>query len=61
MKKLPKILSEKFNCEIKEVIIRDQNDIDNFNKCMGYRKARVKRYGKSATQRIKEKAAKSPQ
>ncbi len=53
-KKLP-ILSEKLDCQIKEVIIRDQKDIDDFNLCVGYRKARVKRYGKTATQRIRNK------
>ena len=53
-KKLP-ILTEKLDCQIKEVIIRDQKDIDDFNQCVGYRKARVKRYGKTATQRIRDR------
>lgn len=55
MKKFPKIMSEKLNCKIKEVVIRNQEDIDDFNKCIGYRKARVKRYGKTASERIREK------
>ncbi len=54
-KKLPKIITEKFDSQIKEVIIRDQKDIDDYNYCVGYRKARVKRYGKTATQRIKDR------
>ncbi len=54
IKKLP-ILTEKIGCKIKEVIIRDQKEIDEYNKCIGYRKARVKRYGKTASQRINDK------
>jgi len=58
-KKLPKIMSEKFNCQIKDVIVRDQEDIDDYNKTIGYRIARVKRYGKTASERIKEKSNKT--
>ena len=52
---LPLEFSEKINCNKKQVIIRTQEEIDEFNKCIGYRKARMKRYGKSATSRLKEK------
>lgn len=55
MKKKPLILCEKLPKSNKQVIIRTQKEIDEFNKCIGYRKARVKRYGKYATQRIKDK------
>jgi hypothetical protein len=36
-----------------KVIIVNQGDIDNYNKIIGYRKARKKRYGLSASQRLK--------
>ena len=53
------ILSEKLPKCNKQIIIRTQEEIDEFNKCVGYRKARVKRYGKTATQRIKERDEKN--
>jgi hypothetical protein len=37
-----------------KIVIRTQVEIDNYNRLVGYRKARMKRYGKSATQRLKE-------
>jgi hypothetical protein len=50
IKKLPKLnlrldFSEKFNSN-KQVIMRTQEEIDSYKKAIGYRKARVKRYGK---------------
>ena len=53
LKQLPKIFSEKLQCNIKEVIIRNQEEIDDYNKCIGYRKARIKRYGKIPSRNIK--------
>jgi hypothetical protein len=53
LKKLPKEMSEKFDCKIKEVVIRDQKDIDEYKKVIGYRKARVKRYGKVPSKCVK--------
>jgi len=42
--KLPLVFSEKMNCN-KQVIIRTQEEIDTYKKAIGYRKARIKRYG----------------
>ena len=42
--KLPLIFSEKITPK-KEVIIRTQEEINIYKKAIGYRKARVKRYG----------------
>jgi hypothetical protein len=42
-----------------KIVIRTQEEIDEYNKKIGYRKARMKRYGKSATQRQKEKSSTS--
>ena len=42
-----------------KITIISQKDIDEYNKVIGYRKARKKRYGKSATQRLKEKKVQS--
>lgn len=38
-----------------KIIVVNQKDIDDYNHLVGYRKARKKRYGKSATQRLNEK------
>lgn len=46
---------EKKKWDKTKVVVRTQEEIEDYNKCIGYRKARVKRYGKSATQRQKEK------
>ncbi|MDP2925544.1 MAG: hypothetical protein Q8N99_04175 [Nanoarchaeota archaeon] len=63
-KKLPKLdfspnmkYSEKIKSNI-EVVVRKQEDIDKYQKTIGHRKARMKRYGKSATERIKNKSKK---
>lgn len=37
-----------------KVTVISQKDIDKYNSIIGYRKARMKRYGKSASQRLKE-------
>ncbi len=42
---LPLVFSEKFTSN-KQVIMRTQEEIDSYKKAIGYRKARVKRYGK---------------
>lgn len=42
---LPLIFSEKLNSN-KKVVIRTQEEINTYRKAVGYRKARVKRYGK---------------
>ena len=51
MKKLPKlnlhlplIFSEKINTN-KQVVVRTEEEINAYKKAVGYRKARVKRYG----------------
>jgi hypothetical protein len=49
------IHSEKIPKSNKQVIIRTQEEINKYNQCIGYRKARMKRYGKSATSRLKQK------
>lgn len=51
---LPLEFSEKMSSN-KQVVVRTQKEIDKHNKLIGYRKARMKRYGESATQRIKDK------
>ena len=43
---LPLSFSEKINCNIKEIPVRTQEEINQYKKIIGYRKARVKRYGK---------------
>jgi hypothetical protein len=53
--KFPKVIIEKIHNSNKEIIVRTQEEIDEYNKIMGYRKARMKRYGISATERIKGK------
>jgi hypothetical protein len=50
-KKLPKLnlplsFSEKIDCNKKDIPIRTQEEINAYKKLIGYRKARVKRYGK---------------
>jgi hypothetical protein len=50
-KKLPKLdlplsFSEKIDCNKKCVLVRTQEEINEYKKVIGYRKARVKRYGK---------------
>jgi hypothetical protein len=49
-KKLPKLnlslsFSEKITPKNKEVAVRTEEEIDAYKKLIGYRKARVKRYG----------------
>ena len=44
-KKFPKVMVEKIKPCYKEIVIRSQEEIDSYNKNIGYRKARVKRYG----------------
>jgi len=43
--KLPLVFSEKLNSN-KQVIVRTEEEINAYKKAVGYRKARVKRYGK---------------
>ena len=43
---LPLSFSEKINCNIKEIPVRTEEEINNYKRLIGYRKARVKRYGK---------------
>jgi len=43
---LPLVFSEKITPKNKEVVIRTEEDINSYRKIIGYRKARVKRYGK---------------
>ncbi|MBS3079300.1 hypothetical protein J4218_04215 [Candidatus Pacearchaeota archaeon] len=42
---LPLVFSEKITPK-KEIVIRTQEEIDSYKKAIGYRKARIKRYGK---------------
>lgn len=37
-----------------KVVVRTQEEIDSYKKSVGYRKARVKRYGKTASERQKK-------
>ena len=53
LKKLPKIgipliITEKINrkTDKTEIIIRTEEEINQYKKAVGYRKARIKRYGK---------------
>jgi hypothetical protein len=51
-------LNIKINMEKKDktkIIVMSQEDIDKYNSIIGYRLARKKRYGKSASQRKQEK------
>ncbi|MEK6860129.1 MAG: hypothetical protein AABX54_04930 [Nanoarchaeota archaeon] len=43
---LPLEFSEKITPKTKQVVIRTQEEINQHKKLIGYRKARVKRYGK---------------
>ena len=50
-KKLPKLnlpleFSEKIKCNIREIPVRTEEEINQYKRLIGYRKARVKRYGK---------------
>jgi len=42
----PMSFSEKITCNKKEIPIRTEEEINEYKKLIGYRKARVKRYGK---------------
>lgn len=44
--KFPKSICEKITPANKTVVLRTEEEIEQFNKCVGYRKARVKRYGR---------------
>jgi hypothetical protein len=57
-KKLPKLnlplsFSEKINCNTKEIVFRSEEEINQYKKLIGYRKARVKRYGKVPSKCVK--------
>ena len=59
-KKLPKLdfnlsFSERINCTKKEIAIRTEEEINQYKKLIGYRKARMKRYGESSTSKIKKR------
>lgn len=60
MKKKKLTFSEKNTNAVDKtnIVVRKQEDIDKFNNLIGYRKARMKRYGKSSTQRLKERSKK---
>ncbi len=50
-KKLPKLdlplsFSEKITAPDKQAVVRTQEEINQYKRLIGYRKARVKRYGK---------------
>jgi len=49
---LPLVFSEKINSN-KQVIIRTQEEIESYKKAIGYRKARIKRYGKIPAKKAK--------
>ena len=51
---LPLSFSEKITPK-KQVVVRTEKEINEYQKTIGYRKARMKRYGKSATGRLKER------
>lgn len=39
----------------KDIAVLNEKEIEIYNNSIGYRKARMKRYGKSATSRLKNK------
>ena len=43
--KLPLEFSEKINSRKRDIPVRTQEEIDTYRRLIGYRKARVKRYG----------------
>ncbi|MFA5856760.1 MAG: hypothetical protein WC867_05350 [Candidatus Pacearchaeota archaeon] len=57
MKKKKLEYTEKINNEVDKtkIVFRTEKEIDDYQRLVGYRKARMKRYGKSATRRMKEK------
>jgi len=61
LKKLPKLedcnlplsYSETIKCNIRETGVRTQEEINDYKKVIGYRKARVKRYGKIPSKNVR--------
>jgi hypothetical protein len=52
--KIPLFFSEKIIPK-KEVAVRSEEEIEDYQKTIGYRKARMKRYGISSSKRISDK------